>query len=78
MLPVWEEVLIYNDSYQHFVDPSTKVIMFFEVLDTVSMNRAARQNNRRQQPQQDSTGGYYRIAWAFLKVCYHVVLATLL
>ena len=33
MLPVWEEVLIYNENYNYFIDPNTKVILFFEVTN---------------------------------------------
>uniref|UniRef100_K1S444 Jouberin n=1 Tax=Magallana gigas TaxID=29159 RepID=K1S444_MAGGI len=63
VLPVWEELLLFNENFNYFIQSDVKVIVFFEVLDFVSMNTA-----RRQFSNQKREGGWYRIAWAFLKV----------
>ncbi|GAB1607187.1 jouberin-like, partial [Argonauta hians] len=63
-LPMWEEVLLFNEDYSYFVQSDPKVIIFFEILDFVSMS-AASLNYRKQPPHE---GGWYNIAWAFLKV----------
>ncbi|KAK3089926.1 hypothetical protein FSP39_007688 [Pinctada imbricata] len=61
VLPVWEEVLIFNENYNYFTSDKPKVIIFFELMDFLSMNTASNQSSSTQ-------GGWYRIAWAFLKV----------
>nr|XP_022332539.1 jouberin-like isoform X2 [Crassostrea virginica] len=63
VLPVWEELLIFNENFNYFTQKDLNVIVFFEVLDFVSMNTA-----RRQFTNQKTEGGWYRIAWAFLKI----------
>ncbi|CAI9743200.1 jouberin-like isoform X2 [Octopus vulgaris] len=63
-LPVWEELLLFNENYNYFVQLDPKVIVFFEIVDFVSMNSAS----FRYQRQPPHEGGWYKIAWAFLKV----------
>ncbi|KAL4236261.1 Jouberin [Mactra antiquata] len=57
VIPVWEELLVFNENYNYFIQEKPKVLLVFELLDFVSMNRAA-QNDE----------GWHRIGWAFLKV----------
>ncbi|XP_060597345.1 jouberin-like isoform X2 [Ruditapes philippinarum] len=57
VLPVWEELLVFNENFNYFILDRPKVLLVFELLDFVSMNKAA---------QTDS--GWHRIGWAFLKV----------
>ncbi|XP_053394001.1 jouberin-like isoform X2 [Mercenaria mercenaria] len=57
VLPVWEELLVFNENYNYFIQDNPKVLLVFELLDFVSMNRAAK-----------SDEGWHRIGWAFLKV----------
>ncbi|XP_052095753.1 jouberin-like isoform X1 [Mytilus californianus] len=63
VLPVWEELLLFNENYNYFTKSDPKVIVLFELLDFVSMNHANVKFSS-----QGSEGGWYRIAWAFLKV----------
>ncbi|KAL3869318.1 hypothetical protein ACJMK2_042012, partial [Sinanodonta woodiana] len=58
-LPVWEELLIFNENYHYFIQSKPKVIIFFELMDFVSMTRANADN--------EHSKGWHRIAWAFLK-----------
>ncbi|WAR23286.1 AHI1-like protein [Mya arenaria] len=62
VLPVWEELLVFNENYNYFIQQKPKVLIVFELVDFVSMNRAASQDDRR------TDKGLHRIAWAFLKV----------
>ena len=62
-LPVWEELLLFNENVHYFTRPERNVILLFELLDMYSMNRAGVQYAS---TKQDS--GYYHIAWAFLKL----------
>lgn len=66
LMPSWEEVLLFNEIFSYFLsreETDPKVIMFFEVVDFLSMTAA----KRRKGP---STGdkGWYHVAWAFLKI----------
>ncbi|CAG5116451.1 unnamed protein product, partial [Candidula unifasciata] len=57
-IPAWEDLLVFNENFNYFVQPDPKVLLLFELLDFVSMNTASNQEE----------GGWYKIAWAFLKV----------
>ncbi|XP_057305482.1 jouberin-like [Hydractinia symbiolongicarpus] len=62
--PYWEETLIYNDVYSYFLqreEHDPPVIVFFELLDFMQMNL-----KRKEFVKTDK--GWYRIAWAFLKL----------
>lgn len=66
LTPSWEEVLLFNDVFSYFLsrkESDPKVIMFFEVVDFLSMTAAKRRKGV-------VTGdkGWYHVAWAFLKV----------
>ncbi|ESO98402.1 hypothetical protein LOTGIDRAFT_62094, partial [Lottia gigantea] len=62
-LPVWEELLVFNENFNYFIQDRPQVIVFFELIDFVSMNKASRQYEGNK-----SAGGWHRIAWAFLKI----------
>ncbi|KAK6171988.1 hypothetical protein SNE40_018397 [Patella caerulea] len=62
-LPVWEELLVFNENFNYFIQNDPKIIVFFELLDFVSMNRASQQYKNVKQ-----AGGWHRIGWAFLKI----------
>ncbi|KAI8787355.1 jouberin [Biomphalaria glabrata] len=62
-IPVWEDLLVFNENFNYFTQHNPKVILLFELLDFVSMNTASRQFVT-----QKREGGWHRIAWAFLKV----------
>ncbi|KAI0209499.1 Jouberin [Lamellibrachia satsuma] len=62
-LPIWEELLMFNENYNYFVTKYPRVVLFFEILDFVSMHRASERVNGSR-----GDGGWHRIAWAFLKV----------
>ncbi|XP_025109171.1 jouberin-like isoform X1 [Pomacea canaliculata] len=57
-IPAWEELLIFNENYNHFIQTTPKALILFEILDFTSMNST---NNRQET-------GWYHIAWAFLKI----------
>ncbi|XP_053447619.1 jouberin isoform X3 [Nycticebus coucang] len=65
-LPEWEEQIVFNESFSYLLrdfDESPKVILFFEILDFLSMEEI--KNNSEIQNQEC---GFKKIAWAFLKL----------
>ncbi|XP_016060417.1 PREDICTED: jouberin isoform X3 [Miniopterus natalensis] len=65
-LPEWEEQIIFNENFPYLLrdfDESPKVILFFEILDFLSMDEI--RNNSGIQNQEC---GFRKIAWAFLKL----------
>ncbi|KAK2496056.1 hypothetical protein MC885_001042 [Smutsia gigantea] len=65
-LPEWEEQIIFNENFPYLLrdfDESPKVILFFEILDFLSMDEI--KNNTQVQNQEC---GFRKIAWAFLKL----------
>lgn len=65
IVPKWEELLLFNDNFDETfeAEKNKNVVMFFEVLDFLPMTVASK--NFRHYGQ---SGGWYRIAWAFLKL----------
>ncbi|XP_033861135.3 jouberin isoform X1 [Acipenser ruthenus] len=65
-VPEWDEQIIFNERFGYFVqetEESPKVMLFFEVLDFMSMDEA-RANFEIQRHE----SGFRKIAWAFLKI----------
>ncbi|KAL0623712.1 Jouberin [Plecturocebus cupreus] len=65
-LPEWEEQIIFNENFPYLLqnsDESPKVILFFEILDFLSMDEI--KNNSEVKNQEC---GFRKIAWAFLKL----------
>ncbi|XP_008063631.1 jouberin isoform X2 [Carlito syrichta] len=65
-LPEWEEQIIFNENFSYLLrdfEESPKVILFFEILDFLSMDEI--KNNSEVQNQEC---GFRKIAWAFLKL----------
>ncbi|XP_036077846.1 jouberin isoform X2 [Rousettus aegyptiacus] len=65
-LPEWEEQIIFNENFPYLLrefDENPKVILFFEILDFLSMDEI--RNNSEIQYQKCS---FRKIAWAFLKL----------
>ncbi|XP_016042310.2 jouberin isoform X2 [Erinaceus europaeus] len=65
-LPEWEEQIIFNESFPYLLrnfDEGPKVILFFEILDFLSMDEI--RNNSEAKTQEC---GFRKIAWAFLKL----------
>ncbi|XP_063089053.1 jouberin isoform X2 [Cavia porcellus] len=65
-LPEWEEQIIFSEKFSYLlqdVEENPKVILFFEILDSLSMDKV--KNNSEVQNQQC---GFRKIAWAFLKL----------
>ncbi|XP_005361015.1 jouberin isoform X1 [Microtus ochrogaster] len=65
-LPEWEEQIIFNENFPYLLrefDECPKVILFFEILDFLSMNEI--KNNSEVKNQEC---GFRKIAWAFLKL----------
>ncbi|XP_033123597.1 jouberin-like [Anneissia japonica] len=66
MIPSWEELLLLNESYLYLTcgkENYPDVVMFFEILDFVSMNSVNGKSHT-----VAGEGGWHRVAWAFLKV----------
>ncbi|XP_061599322.1 jouberin [Cololabis saira] len=66
IIPEWQEQIIFNQRFSYFVqqaEESPKVVLFFEILDFVTMEEA-RANADVDQHEQ----GFRKIAWAFLKL----------
>ncbi|XP_045150448.1 jouberin isoform X2 [Echinops telfairi] len=65
-LPEWEEQIIFNENFPYLLrdlDESPKVILFFEILDFLSMDEI-----RNNSEVQNRACGFRKIAWAFLKL----------
>ncbi|XP_021105200.1 jouberin isoform X2 [Heterocephalus glaber] len=65
-LPEWEEQIIFNEKFPYLLqdfDEGPKVILFFEILDFLSMNEVKNNSEVRNQE-----CGFRKIAWAFLKL----------
>ncbi|KAM3871163.1 jouberin [Diretmus argenteus] len=65
-IPEWEEQIIFNERFGYFIhdqDESPSVLLFFEVLDFMTMEeaRANVDDNKHER-------GFRKIAWAFLKL----------
>ncbi|XP_037342644.2 jouberin [Pungitius pungitius] len=66
IIPEWQEQIIFNERFGYFVeqnDESPRVILFFEILDFITMEEA-RANVEVDQHER----GFRKIAWAFLKL----------
>ncbi|XP_040565035.1 jouberin [Lepeophtheirus salmonis] len=57
LVPRWEEVILFNESYNHLKSYGPNIVLFFMIQDFVSMTTA---NNK--------SSGWHHIAWAFLKL----------
>ncbi|XP_036621779.1 jouberin [Trichosurus vulpecula] len=65
-LPEWEEQIVFNERFSYFLqesEESPKVILFFEILDFLSMDEAKANSEGQVQER-----GFRKIAWAFLKL----------
>uniref|UniRef100_A0A672ZSE4 Jouberin n=1 Tax=Sphaeramia orbicularis TaxID=375764 RepID=A0A672ZSE4_9TELE len=66
IIPEWQEQIIFNERFGYFVeqnDESPRVILFFEILDFVSMEEVRANINTDRHER-----GFRKIAWAFLKL----------
>ncbi|XP_025975762.2 jouberin isoform X4 [Dromaius novaehollandiae] len=66
MLPEWEEQVIFNEHFNYFIqntEESPRVILFFEILDFLSMSEV-----RANSEVQIQECGFRKICWAFLKL----------
>lgn len=65
-VPEWDEQIIFNERFGYFLqddDQSPRVLLFFEILDFISMEEA-----RMNVSVDCHERGFRRIAWAFLKL----------
>ncbi|NXJ67908.1 AHI1 protein, partial [Rostratula benghalensis] len=66
MVPEWEEQVIFNERFNYFIqntEESPCVILFFEILDLLSMDEV-----RANSDVQIQERGFRKICWAFLKL----------
>ncbi|CAL8291800.1 unnamed protein product [Gadus morhua 'NCC'] len=64
-IPEWEEQIIFNERLGHFLQDrgdAPRVILFFEVLDFMTMEEAKAHDVGKQER------GFRKVAWAFLKL----------
>ncbi|KAG7263157.1 hypothetical protein CRUP_038030, partial [Coryphaenoides rupestris] len=65
-VPEWEEQIVFNERFGHFLrdhGDAPRVILFFEVLDFMTMEEAKARANADKQER-----GFRKVAWAFLKL----------
>ncbi|NXC42612.1 AHI1 protein, partial [Penelope pileata] len=65
-VPEWEEQIIFNERFNYFIqntEESPRVILFFEILDFLSMDEVRANSDARIQE-----CGFRKICWAFLKL----------
>uniref|UniRef100_A0A663EU79 Jouberin n=1 Tax=Aquila chrysaetos chrysaetos TaxID=223781 RepID=A0A663EU79_AQUCH len=65
-IPEWEEQVIFNECFTYFIqntEESPRVILFFEILDFLSMDEV-----RANSDVQIQERGFRKICWAFLKL----------
>ncbi|XP_013876780.1 jouberin [Austrofundulus limnaeus] len=66
IIPEWQEQIIFNERFGYFVgqnDGNPRVILFFEILDFMTMEEAKANTDADKHEQ-----GFRKIAWAFLKL----------
>lgn len=66
LIPTWEEQIIFNRPFGYFIeqsDDSPKVLLFFEILGFISVEKATASVDVEKHEEQPRT-----IAWAFLKI----------
>uniref|UniRef100_A0A1A7Y2E3 Abelson helper integration site 1 n=1 Tax=Iconisemion striatum TaxID=60296 RepID=A0A1A7Y2E3_9TELE len=66
IIPEWQEQIIFNERFGYFVeqkDESPRVILFFEILDFITMEEAKANIDVDKHER-----GFRKIAWAFLKL----------
>ncbi|KAM9842057.1 jouberin-like [Aulostomus maculatus] len=66
IIPEWQEQVIFNERFSYFLQQnseSPRVILFFEILDFLSMREARAQIDVNKHEQ-----GFRKIAWGFLKL----------
>ncbi len=64
MIPRWEEIIVFNEKFNHFINSSPNVLIMFEILDLFKPD----QDFKHSYTSQDTSKQWQRIAWAFLKV----------
>ncbi|XP_064913140.1 jouberin isoform X1 [Columba livia] len=65
-VPEWEEQVIFNERFSYFIEnteESPRVILFFEILDFLSMDEVKANSDVQVQER-----GFRKICWAFLKL----------
>jgi jouberin len=70
-IPKWEEILVFNEQFNHFTDKRPNVLILFELLDKLKRNDKNKIESTfidQGYTSQDTGGQWRRIAWAFLKV----------
>ncbi|XP_023210818.1 jouberin-like [Centruroides sculpturatus] len=65
LMPLWEELLIFNEDFNYFINKESDVIIFFELIDFISPE--SNFSNKWLKKLQNQ-GGWHKIAWGFLKL----------
>ncbi len=67
VIPRWEEILVFNEQFNYFTQNKPNSLLIFEILDTTIKSTDA-SRLRVQYTSQDTSAGWQRVAWAFLKI----------
>lgn len=65
LMPLWEELLIFNEDFSYFIKKESEVIIFFEVIDFISPESNF---SNKWLKKLENQGGWHKIAWGFLKL----------
>lgn len=71
IIPRWEERVVFNEEFSHFVQEHPNVLIMFELLDSYKSDEYVDGQDSQKKPTQlgEINGRtWQRIAWAFLKV----------
>jgi hypothetical protein len=76
IIPRWEERVVFNEEFSHFVQEHPNVLIMFELLDSFKHSTdesgAEIEYKDPSHTSQDTGRNWNRIAWAFLKVLKNV------
>jgi hypothetical protein len=67
IIPRWEELVVFNEEFRHFIKEKPNVLVLFELLDT-HKPLEEEGDSRHNYLSEDTSKKWQRIAWAFLKV----------
>lgn len=63
LVPKWDEILLFNESYEHFIKDNPNTLILFEILDSQKTYHPSEFHTTAGRDE-----GWMRIAWAFLKL----------
>lgn len=64
--PKWEELIVFNEDFQYFIQEKPNCLFLFEIIDSAKSSDSSKNLNNKY-TSQDQSISWQRIAWAFLK-----------